>query len=102
MSQNIVYVGIDVDDVRYHGCALHQRAGAVLDFHWRPTLRGLVGQSEKLREYFGAVRLKLCHEASHVGFSPQRDLIACCWPADTRTSRRWLALGKSWGLSGNR
>jgi len=29
MSQNIVYVGIDVDDVRYHGCALkaaHRRA----------------------------------------------------------------------------
>lgn len=73
MRQYIVYVGIDVDDTGYHGCALNQRTGEVLDFHCRPTLKGLVGQLEKLREYFGAVQLKLCHEASYVGFSLQRD-----------------------------
>jgi len=33
-----------------------------------------VGQLEKLRDYFGAVQLKLCYEASYVGFSLQRDL----------------------------
>ncbi len=74
MSQNIVYVGIDVDDVRYHGCALNPRTGEVLEFHCRPTMKGLVGQLEKLRECFGAVQLKLCYEASYVGFSLQRDL----------------------------
>lgn len=74
MSQNIVYVGIDVDDTRYHGCALNQRTGEVLDFKCRPTLKGLVRQLEKLREYFGAVQLKLCYEASYVGFSLQGDL----------------------------
>ena len=74
MSQNIVYVGIDVDDTRYHGCALNQRTSEVLDFKCRPTLKGLVRQLERLREYFGAVELKLCYEASYVGFSLQRDL----------------------------
>jgi transposase len=60
--------------VRYHGCALSQHTGEVLDFHCRPTLKGLVDQLEKLSEYFGAVQLKLCYEASYVGFSLQRDL----------------------------
>ena len=39
MSQNIVSVGIDVDDVSYHGCAMNKRSGEVLDFHCRPTLK---------------------------------------------------------------
>jgi hypothetical protein len=33
MSQYVIYVGIDVDDVRYHGSALDQCAGEVLNFH---------------------------------------------------------------------
>jgi transposase len=74
MKQNIVYIGIDVDDVGYHGCALNQYTGEILNFHCRPTLKGLIGQLEKLLEYFGAVQLKLCYEASYVGFSLQRDL----------------------------
>ena len=74
MSQNIVYVGIDVDDTRYHGCALNQRTGEVLDFKCRPTLKGLVGQLEKVRKHFGAGQQKLCYEASYVGFSRKRDL----------------------------
>ena len=49
MNQNIVHVGIDVDDVRYHGCALNPGTGEMLEFHCRPTLKGLVGQLEKVR-----------------------------------------------------
>ncbi len=64
MSQNVIYVGIDVDDVHYHGSALDQRTGEVLDFQCRPTLKGLVGQLEKVREYLGGGKLKLCYEAS--------------------------------------
>lgn len=74
MSQNIVYIGIDVDDVRYHGCALNPSTGEVLDFDCRPTLKGLVGQLEKVQGHFATVQLKLCYEASYVGFSLQRDL----------------------------
>jgi transposase len=53
---------------------LNPRTGEVLDFRCRPTLKGLVGQLEKLREHFGATQLKLRYEASYVGFSLQRDL----------------------------
>jgi transposase len=74
MSQNVIHVGVDVDDVRYHDCALDQRAGEALEFHCRATLKGLVVQLEKLREHFRGVHLKLCYEASYVGFSLQRDL----------------------------
>lgn len=74
MSQDVVYVGIDVDDVRYHGCALNQCTGEVQAFQCRPTLKGLVGQLEKLQVYFRGAPLKLCYEASYVGFSLQRDL----------------------------
>ena len=74
MNQNVVYVGIDVDDVSYHGSALDRHTGEVLDFRCRPTLKGLVGQIEKVRKYFGDAQLKLCYEASYVGFSLQRDL----------------------------
>ena len=35
MSQSIVYVGIDVDDERYHGCALNRHTGEVLDFRFK-------------------------------------------------------------------
>ena len=74
MNQNTVYVGFDVDDVRSHGCVLDQRPGEMLDIECRPTLKGLVGQLEKVREYFGAAQLKLCCEASYVGFLLQCDL----------------------------
>ena len=74
MNRNTVYVGIDVDDVRYHGCALNPGTGEMLEFQCLPTLKGLVGQLDKLQEYFGEAQLKLCYEASYVGFSLQRDL----------------------------
>ena len=89
----MVYVGIDVDDVRYHGCGLDQSTGEVLEFHCRPTLKGLVGQIEKLRKHFGAVQLKLCYEASYVGFSLQRDLkdqgYDCAVVAPSSSESRW-------------
>ncbi len=75
MNQNVIYVGIDVDDVSYHGSALDRNTGEVLDFRCRPTLKGLVGQLEKARAYFADAQLKLCYEVSYVGFSLQRDLI---------------------------
>ena len=76
MNPSIVYVGIDVDDVRYHGCALNKNTGEMLDFDCRPTMKGLAGQLDKLRKGFGVLQMKLCYEASYVGFSLQRDLQA--------------------------
>ena len=74
MSQNVVNVGIDVDDVRYLGSVLDQCTREMLDFQRRATLRGLVGRLEKVQGYFGCVQLKLCSDASYVGFSLRNDL----------------------------
>jgi hypothetical protein len=74
MSRNIVYVGIDVDDERYHGSALNRHMAEVLDFRCHRTLKRLADPLKQLRDYFGALQMKLCHEASYVGFSLQRCL----------------------------
>ncbi len=41
MNQNVIYVGIDVDDVRYHVSALDRRSGEVLDFQESTDLERL-------------------------------------------------------------
>lgn len=74
MNQNVIYVGIDVDDERYHGCALDKYTGEIPDFRCRSTLKGSVQQLNKIQQYFGSLQFKLCYEASYVGFSLQRDL----------------------------
>ena len=61
-------------DERYHSCALDKRTGEVLDFRCPSTLNGLVRQLNKAQDYFRDAELRLCCEASYVGFSLQRDL----------------------------
>jgi hypothetical protein len=77
MSGNVVCVGIDVDDIQYHGSALDRQTGEVLGFQCRPILKGLIGQLDNVRKHFGGVALELFYEASYVGFSLQRDLAEC-------------------------
>ncbi len=74
MKQNIVYVGLDVDDTQYHGSALDKNTGEVIHFKCRPTLKGLLGQLEKLGKHFPGCTFKLCYEASYIGYTLQRDL----------------------------
>ncbi len=38
MKQNIIYVGLDVDDTQYHGSASDKNTGEVIDFKRRSTL----------------------------------------------------------------
>ena len=67
-------VGIDVDDLHYHGSALDKRTGEVLDLQCRRTFNGLSQQLEKIHQCFDNADLKQCYEASQVGFSLQRNL----------------------------
>ena len=48
MQLTRLYVGLDVDDTRYHGSALNKNTGEVIDFHCRPTLKSLIVQLDKL------------------------------------------------------
>ena len=74
MKQNIIHIGLDVDDTQYHGCALNKTTGEVLDFKCRPTLKGLLCQLDKLHKYFPASTFRICYEASYIGFTLQRDI----------------------------
>ena len=40
MKQNIIHIGLDVDDTQYHGSAFNKTTGEVVDFKSRPTLKG--------------------------------------------------------------
>ena len=68
MNQNILYVGLDVDDTQYHGSAFNKATGEVIDFKCRPTLKGLLTQLDKLQRHFQGLSIRLCYEASYVGF----------------------------------
>ena len=74
MIKKIVYVGIDVDEARYHGSALNKDTGELLSFRCRPTLRGLLIHLAKIRKQFPRHLIKVAYEASYVGISLQRDL----------------------------
>ena len=65
MKQNIIHIDFDVDDKPYHGSGLNQTTGEVLDFKCRPTLKGLLGQLDKLHKYFPGSTFNLCYEASY-------------------------------------
>ena len=73
MNTNIIHAGLDVDDTQYHGSAPDKNSGEVIEFICRPTLKGLLGQLMKLSQYFPGCALRLCYEASYIGYTLQRD-----------------------------
>ena len=76
MKQNIIHIGLDVDDTQYHGSAFNKDTGEVIDFKSRPTLKGLLQQLDRMERHFKGSKTKLCYEASYVGYCLQRDLIS--------------------------
>ena len=75
MKQNIVYVGLDVDDTQYHGSALDKTNGEVITFKCRPTLKGPLYQLDRLHKCFPGSIFRVCYEASYIGYTLQRDLV---------------------------
>jgi len=76
MKQNIIHIGLDVDDTQYHGAALNKETGEVVDFKSRPTLKGLLPQLDRMARHFKGYKIKRCYEASYIGYCLQRDLIS--------------------------
>jgi len=48
MKQNIINLGLYVDDTQYHGAAFDKDTGEVIDFKCQPTLQGLACCSNRL------------------------------------------------------
>lgn len=69
MKQTLIYVGLDVDDTQNHGSALNKDTGEVIDFRGRPTLKGLMVQLNEIAKRFPGYSIRVCYEASYVGYS---------------------------------
>lgn len=70
--RNVVFIGLDVDDKKFHGCAVHSGTGEVFEFSCLPDVNYLVKKIEKFLKQ--EVDVKVCYEATYLGFSLARDL----------------------------
>lgn len=71
---NVLYVGIDVDDKSFHGAGFCEQTGELLEFSCKPNSTALLGKLKKL-EKKGFI-LKTCYEATFIGYSLHRSLEA--------------------------
>lgn len=44
MNQHILHVSLDVDDTHFHGSAFNKKTAEIIDFCFRPMLKGLFTQ----------------------------------------------------------
>ena len=51
MKQNMIHIGLDVDDTQYHCAAFNKETGEVIDFKCRPTLKGLLQQLDRMARH---------------------------------------------------
>ena len=89
MNQNILHVGLDVDDTQYHGSAFNKQTGEAIDFRCRPTLKGLLTQLDQLQRHVPGLSIRLFHEASYVGFQLQHDLSTHGWHCNVVAPNSW-------------
>ena len=68
----VLFVGLDVDDKNFHGAGLCEATGETFDFKCKPTKASLLTRLRKLENK--GFDLKVCYEASYIGFSLHRDL----------------------------
>ena len=74
MSKNIIYVGVDVDDQSFHATAFMPDTGEIYEYKVKPTLKGLENKLEELKKKFPNSLVKICYEATYIGFTLYREL----------------------------
>jgi transposase len=75
MVNNIVFLGLDVDDKAFHGAAVNSDGVLIGELTCKPTRGALTARLKQLQEKSGK-SLKICYEATYLGFSLCRDLRA--------------------------
>lgn len=70
--KNVLYVGPDVDDKNFHIGAIDSETGEVFETSCKSTTGSLIKQLEKFKAQ--GKSLKLCYEATYLGFSLHRAL----------------------------
>lgn len=69
--KDVYFVGIDVDDKLYHGCVCDKKGNNIRQFTCKPNFLQL---SKKLKEIAPLEQIKVCYEATYIGFSLFREL----------------------------
>src|SRR3990167_6311654 len=74
MENNVLFVGLDVDDNAFHGCATRASTSYDKEFDIRPTTNAIVKKLLDLKRELNAAEVRVCYEASYAGFTLQRAL----------------------------
>ena len=72
--KQVIFVGLDVDDNSFHGCAFLKESGEIIEFKTRPHIDGLSKKLREIAKKFPNCELRCCYEATTIGFSLARDL----------------------------
>lgn len=74
--EKIMYLAIDVDDKSFTACGLYteNKQKKTIEFKSKPSIGALDQKLSKYREQ--GFRVKVCYEATYLGFSLYRDIIA--------------------------
>jgi transposase len=74
MKKSILYVGIDVDDLAFHGAGFDEANDKFFEFKCKPTVGGLLKRLEILCDK--GYELRVCYEATYIGYGLCRALRA--------------------------
>ena len=72
MKKKVLHVGLDVDDKSFHIGAFSKETCEIFEMTSKPNLGNLMRKLEKFTEK--DFELKLCYEATYIGYSLCRDL----------------------------
>jgi len=75
MNKNILFVGVDVDDKFFHLFGLVAGAGFDKEIRVSPTTNAITKKLLDWKREFGAEEVRVCYEASYIGFTLQRALV---------------------------
>jgi len=64
-----------------------------------PTLKGLLGQLEKLSKCFPGCTLSLCYEATYIGYTLQRDLAEKNYQCDVQALTSYKGIKNLFALT---
>ena len=64
--KKVLHVGLDVYDKNFHIGAFCSATGEVFELSSKPTVGDLLRKLEKFKENF---QIKICYEATYIGFS---------------------------------
>jgi len=71
MKKRILHVGLDVDDKSFHIGGFCKETGEVITLKSKPNLGGLL---QKLKKLVTDFELRICYEATYIGYSLCRNL----------------------------